>query len=79
MNEFLRRFVMNTIKDMIKENVTEYQVRRYALGWYKEEVITQEDLEEIERLYAEKEVEQEIEEKVVEETEEEAPVESEAE
>lgn len=56
MNDFLRNFVMNTIKKMIADNVDEWQVRQYALGWYEKMVIVQEDLETIETLYAEKEV-----------------------
>ena len=55
MNDFLRNFVMNTIKKMIASDVDEWQVMRYALGWYKDSVITLEDLTEIETLYAEKE------------------------
>lgn len=35
MNNFLRNFVMNTIKKMITDNVDEWQVRQYALGWYE--------------------------------------------
>ena len=34
MNEFLRNFVMTTILKMIDNNVAEWQVREYALGWY---------------------------------------------
>ena len=55
MNDFLRNFVMNTIKKMINTNVDEWQVRQYALGWYEKTVLMQEDLLEIETLYAEKE------------------------
>lgn len=55
MNEFLRKFVMDTIKKMIENNVDEWQVRQYALGWYEKNVLVQEDLQEIETLYAEKE------------------------
>ena len=32
MNEFLRMFVMKTIRGMVG-NVPEYQVRLYAAGW----------------------------------------------
>lgn len=55
MNEFLRKFVVDTIKKMIEKNVDEWQVRQYALGWYEKTVLVQEDLIEIETLYAEKE------------------------
>lgn len=55
MNEFLRKFVMDTIRKMINNNVDEWQVRQYALGWYEKSVLIQEDLIEIETLYAEKE------------------------
>ncbi len=50
MNEFLRNFVMKTITKMI-ENVSEWQVREYALGWYTKGILTEEDLEEIEEKY----------------------------
>ena len=68
MNDFLRNFVMNTIKKMIADNVDEWQVRQYALGWYEKMVLVKEDLETIETLYAEKEVmkEEEIAEEVIE-------------
>ena len=55
MNEFLRKFVMDTIRKMINGNVDEWQVRQYALGWFEKSVLTQNDLMEIETLYAEKE------------------------
>ena len=55
MNEFLRKFVMDTIRKMIDKNVDEWQVRQYALGWYEKAVLVQEDLVLIETLYAEKE------------------------
>ena len=55
MNDFLRNFVMNTIKKMIASDVDEWQVRQYALGWFEKSVLTQNDLIEIETLYAEKE------------------------
>ena len=53
MNEFLRTFVMKTIKDMI-DRVAEYQVRQYALGWLEKQVLTETDLIEIDTIYAEK-------------------------
>ena len=55
MNEFLRKFVMDTIKKMIENNVDEWQVRQYALGWFEKNVLVQDDLLEIETIYAEKE------------------------
>lgn len=55
MNDFLRKFVMDTIRKMIDKNVDEWQVRQYALGWFEKSVLTQNDLIEIETLYAEKE------------------------
>ena len=50
MNDFLREFVMKTIRDMIG-NVAEWQVREYALGWYTKGVLTKEDLEEIDEMH----------------------------
>lgn len=55
MNEFLRTFIMTGIRDMIKRDVALYQTYQYASGWFAKSVLTQEDLEEIQRLYAEKE------------------------
>ena len=55
MNEFLRRFIMTGIRDMIRKGVALYQTYQYASGWFAKGVLLQEDLEEIERLYAEKE------------------------
>lgn len=56
MNEFLRNFVMTTILKMIDNNVAEWQVREYALGWYTKGVLTEEDLQTIDDKYKEKEV-----------------------
>lgn len=50
MNEFLREFVMATIRKMVG-NVSEWQVREYALGWYSKGVLTEEDLKEIDEMY----------------------------
>ena len=61
---------MTGIRDMVKRNVALYQVYQYASGWFSKGVLTQEDLEEIQRLYEEKETSVEetpIEETVVEE------------
>ena len=72
MNEFLRQFVKKTIFKMI-DNVPEWQVREYALGWYAKGILTEEDLEEIEEKYNKPEepvvAENEITEESVEETE----------
>lgn len=59
MNEFLRNFIMTGIKDMINRNVALYQTYQYASGWFSKGILIQEDLEEIQRLYEEKEVETE--------------------
>lgn len=53
MNEFLRQYVMKTIKDMI-DRVAEYQVRQYSLGWLEKQVLIEDDLMEIDRIYVEK-------------------------
>lgn len=55
MNEFLRQFIMEGIRDMIARDVALYQTYQYASGWFAKGVLLQEDLEEIQRLYAEKE------------------------
>lgn len=55
MNEFLRNFVMTTILKMIDNNVAEWQVREYALGWYTKGILTEEDLQTIDDKYKEKE------------------------
>lgn len=67
MNEFLRNFVMTTILKMIDNNVAEWQVREYALGWYTKGVLTEEDLQTIDDKYKEKEVPEETTEEVAEE------------
>lgn len=54
MNEFLRNFVMTTILKMIDNNVAEWQVREYALGWYTKGILTEEDLQTIDDKYKEK-------------------------
>lgn len=61
MNEFLRSFIMKGIRDMIERNVVLYQTYQYASGWFEKGVLLQEDLEEIQRLYEEKENPEEIE------------------
>ena len=55
MNEFLRNFVMTTILKMIDNNVAEWQVREYALGWYTKGILTEEDLQTRDDKYKEKE------------------------
>ena len=55
MNEFLRKFVMDTIRKMIASDVDEWQVRQYALGWFEKSVLTQNDFIDNDTLYAEKE------------------------
>lgn len=56
MNEFLRNFVMKTIRKMIEtSSVPEWEVREYALNWYSKRVLTEEDLMEIEEAYKKEE------------------------
>lgn len=50
MNDFLRRFIMDTIRKMYN-NVPEWQVREYSIGWYSKGVLIQDDLEEIASWY----------------------------
>lgn len=45
----LRNFVMRTLRAMAEEEPA-YQVNRYALGWFDKEVLTAEDLAEIDIL-----------------------------
>lgn len=45
----LRIFIMETIKGMIG-NEPDYKVKKYALGWYDKEKLTEEDLAEIDAL-----------------------------
>lgn len=54
MNEFLRNFIMVGIRDMIDKGVALYQTYQYASEWFSKSVLTQEDLQEIERLYKRK-------------------------
>ena len=61
MNEFLRQFIMTGIRDMINNEVALYQTYQYASGWFSKEVLKQEDLEEIQKLYEEKKQNIEIE------------------
>lgn len=59
MNEFLRNFIMTGIRDMINNDVALYQTYQYASGWFAKGILLQEDLEEIQRLYEEKETPEE--------------------
>ena len=45
----LREFVMKTLKEMAK-NEQGYKVNRYALGWFEKDVLTVEDLAEVDSL-----------------------------
>lgn len=74
MNEFLRQFIMTGIRDMIARGVALYQTYQYSSGWFSKGVLFQEDLEEIQKLYEEKENEQIVEE-IEEDLAEEIPVE----
>ena len=76
MNEFLRNFIMTGIRDMINKGVALYQTYQYASGWFAKGILLQEDLEEIQRLYEEKNSQNEVEQ--IEDTEE-FPEEQEAE
>jgi len=58
MNEFLRNFIMTTIFKMIDNNIPEWQVREYALGWYTKGILTEEDLKSIDEKYKEEPVEE---------------------
>lgn len=72
MNEFLRNFIMTGIRDMISRDVALYQTYQYASGWFSKNVLTQEDLEEIQKLYEEKEMQKEVENEMVEDVVEDA-------
>lgn len=56
----LRNFVMKTLKDMAK-NEPAYKVNKYALGWFEKEVLTTEDLSEVDSFTAIKELTEETE------------------
>lgn len=55
MNEFLRKFIMDTVIEMIEKKVAEWQVRKYALDWYSKGLLTEDDLAVIEEKYTVKE------------------------
>lgn len=66
----LREFVMKTLRGMAKRELG-YKVNRYALEWYEKEVLTEEDLAEIDARTTEpEESEEETLEESSEETEE---------
>lgn len=50
----LREFVMKTLRGMA-ENEQGYKVNRYALGWFEKDVLTADDLAEIDLLTTEPE------------------------
>ena len=52
----LRDFVMKTLRGMA-ENEQGYKVNRYALGWFEKDVLTADDLAEIDLLTTEPEEE----------------------
>lgn len=52
----LREFVMKTLRGMA-ENEPGYKVNRYALGWFEKDVLTADDLAEIDLLTTEPEEE----------------------
>lgn len=45
----LREFVMKTLRGMAKNEMA-YKVNRYALEWFEKDLLTAEDLEEIDAL-----------------------------
>ena len=53
--DFLRGFIMTGIRDMIAKDMALYQTYQYASGWFSKGVLLQEDLEEIDKLYKDKE------------------------
>lgn len=55
----LREFVMKTLRGMAA-NEPGYKVNRYALGWFEKDVLTAEDLAEIDLLTTEPEITEEI-------------------
>lgn len=51
MNEFLREFIMQGIRNMIDNKMELYKVYQYAVGWYEKNVLLEEDLREIQNAY----------------------------
>lgn len=52
MNEFLRKFIMQGIRDMIGRKIELYRVYQYAAGWYEKDVLLEKDLIEIQNAYS---------------------------
>ncbi len=52
MNEFLRKFIMQGIRDMIGKKIELYRVYQYAAGWYEKDVLLEADLKEIQNAYS---------------------------
>ena len=72
MDDFLRGFIMQGIRDMIDKKIELYRVYQYAVGWYEKNVLLEDDLREIQSAYNIKEQEDvSIEEKTEDVTEEE--------
>lgn len=70
MDEFLREFDMRILREMVVKGVASYTIRKYARARFKDEEITYEDLEEIDRLCEERDnppAEETVEEEIVEE------------
>ncbi len=53
-------FIMNTLRRMINGGETDYKVMQYSAGWYKEGVLTDENLMEIQTLIEAREVSEEV-------------------
>lgn len=51
MNEFLRNFIMQGIRNMIFNKLELYKVYQYAVGWYEKGVLLENDLKEIQNAY----------------------------
>lgn len=51
MNEFLRVFIMQGIRNMISNKMELYKVYQYAVGWYEKNVLLEDDLREIQKAY----------------------------
>ena len=68
----LREFVMKTLRGMAGEEPG-YKVNRYALGWFEKDVLTAEDLAEIDLLTTEPDAVEETQEGETQTTPEETP------
>ena len=51
MNEFLRNFIMQGIRNMIFNKLELYKVYQYAVGKYEKGVLLENDLKEIQNAY----------------------------